>query len=62
MIDDTRVIVSALDKSKRFYTEALGPIGYKLIHEFPALVTGTSMVWNSPEFHPFKWFTSFQTF
>ena len=45
MIDHTGVIVSDLDKSKRFYTAALGPIGYKLIHDFPASVTGTSMAW-----------------
>jgi catechol 2,3-dioxygenase-like lactoylglutathione lyase family enzyme len=40
MIDHTGVSVSDFDKSKMFYTEALSPIGYALLMEFPASVTG----------------------
>ncbi|MFJ3045940.1 VOC family protein [Herbaspirillum chlorophenolicum] len=40
MIDHTGVIVSDFAKSKAFYQTALAAIGYTLIHEFPAEVTG----------------------
>jgi catechol 2,3-dioxygenase-like lactoylglutathione lyase family enzyme len=40
MIDHTGVSVSDFEKSKRFYTEALSAIGYALLMEFPASVTG----------------------
>jgi catechol 2,3-dioxygenase-like lactoylglutathione lyase family enzyme len=35
MIDHTGISVSNLEKSKAFYTEALGAIGYALLMEFP---------------------------
>ncbi len=40
MIDHTGVTVSDFDRSKAFYTAALRPIGYRLLAEFPASVTG----------------------
>lgn len=40
MIDHTGVTVSDFDKSKRFYEAALAPLGFKLLMEFPAAVTG----------------------
>jgi catechol 2,3-dioxygenase-like lactoylglutathione lyase family enzyme len=40
MIDHTGVIVSNFEISKAFYEKALSPIGYALISEFPASVTG----------------------
>ncbi|PTB22903.1 glyoxalase/bleomycin resistance/extradiol dioxygenase family protein [Trinickia symbiotica] len=40
MIDHTGVTVSDFETSKRFYTNALAPIGYELLREFPASVTG----------------------
>lgn len=40
MIDHTGVIVSDFEKSKKFYSDALKPIGYTLLLEFPASVTG----------------------
>lgn len=40
MIDHTGVVVSDFNKSKSFYTQALQPIGYTLLMEFPASVTG----------------------
>ena len=40
MIDHTGVVVSDFDRSKAFYREALAPIGYQLLLEFPAAVTG----------------------
>lgn len=40
MIDHTGVIVSDYAKSKAFYLSALAPIGYSIIAEFPAAVTG----------------------
>ena len=40
MIDHTGVVVSDFNKSKAFYRDALGAIGYSLIMEFPASVTG----------------------
>ena len=44
MIDHTGVSVSNFAKSKKFYTEALKPIGYKLLLEFPSSITGTTNV------------------
>jgi catechol 2,3-dioxygenase-like lactoylglutathione lyase family enzyme len=40
MIDHTGLIVSDYAKSKAFYEAALGAIGYRLLKEFPASVTG----------------------
>jgi catechol 2,3-dioxygenase-like lactoylglutathione lyase family enzyme len=40
MIDHTGVVVSNFDKSKQFYLAALAPIGFSLLAEFPASVTG----------------------
>jgi catechol 2,3-dioxygenase-like lactoylglutathione lyase family enzyme len=40
MIDHTGVVVSDFERSKRFYSAALAPIGYQLLLEFPAAVTG----------------------
>jgi catechol 2,3-dioxygenase-like lactoylglutathione lyase family enzyme len=44
MIDHTGVLVSDFEKSKQFYTETLKPIGYQLLLEFPASVTGSTNV------------------
>jgi catechol 2,3-dioxygenase-like lactoylglutathione lyase family enzyme len=41
MIDHTGVLVSDFEKSKKFYTETLKPIGYRLLLEFPVSVTGS---------------------
>lgn len=40
MIDHTGIIVSDIKTSKAFYEKALTPIGYALILELPASVTG----------------------
>ncbi len=40
MIDHTGLVVSDFEKSKQFYQLALAPIGYALLAEFPAAVTG----------------------
>ncbi|MEO3715436.1 VOC family protein [Roseateles flavus] len=40
MIDHTGVVVSDFERSKAFYRQALAPIGYQLLLEFPAAVTG----------------------
>jgi catechol 2,3-dioxygenase-like lactoylglutathione lyase family enzyme len=40
MIDHTGVAVSDFEKSRTFYAAALRPIGYELLAEFPAAVTG----------------------
>ncbi|WP_333680355.1 VOC family protein [Dyella sp.] len=40
MIDHTGVSVRDYEKSKAFYTKALSAIGYALLMEFPASVTG----------------------
>jgi catechol 2,3-dioxygenase-like lactoylglutathione lyase family enzyme len=40
MIDHTGVVVSDYAKSKAFYEKALAPIGYVLMTEIPAAVTG----------------------
>jgi len=44
MIDHTGVAVSDFDKSKNFYSQALKPIGYELIVEFPRSITGGNNV------------------
>ncbi|MEJ8851698.1 VOC family protein [Variovorax rhizosphaerae] len=44
MIDHTGVSVSDFAKSKAFYAKALAPIGYGLLMEIPAAVTGRSDV------------------
>jgi len=44
MIDHTGLSVSDFTKSKTFYTQALAPIGYGLILEFSAAVTGRTDV------------------
>ena len=41
MIDHTGVSVSNVAVSKGFYARALAPIGYKLLMELPAAVTGS---------------------
>ncbi|MFG6460467.1 VOC family protein [Roseateles sp. DXS20W] len=41
MIDHTGVTVSDFTRSKAFYERALAPIGYALITELPAAVTGS---------------------
>jgi catechol 2,3-dioxygenase-like lactoylglutathione lyase family enzyme len=40
MIDHTGLVVSDFERSKRFYSEALAPIGYAKLAEFPASITG----------------------
>lgn len=40
MIDHTGINISNFDKSKNFYTKALAPLGYQLLKEFDASVTG----------------------
>jgi catechol 2,3-dioxygenase-like lactoylglutathione lyase family enzyme len=40
MIDHTGVSASDFEKSKTFYTQTLSAIGYALLLEFPASVTG----------------------
>ncbi len=40
MIDHTGVVVSDFNKSKAFYTQALTPIGYAMLMDLPASVTG----------------------
>jgi catechol 2,3-dioxygenase-like lactoylglutathione lyase family enzyme len=40
MIDHTGISASDFEKSKAFYVKALSPIGYALLMEFPASVTG----------------------
>ena len=40
MIDHTGIVVSDFEKSKEFYSKALSAIGYALLMEFPASVTG----------------------
>jgi catechol 2,3-dioxygenase-like lactoylglutathione lyase family enzyme len=44
MIDHTGLTVSDLERSKAFYRAALQPIGYALLAEFPAAVTGGAAV------------------
>jgi catechol 2,3-dioxygenase-like lactoylglutathione lyase family enzyme len=40
MIDHTGITVSDLARSKEFYRKALEPIGYRILAEFPAEITG----------------------
>ncbi len=40
MIDHTGINVSDFENSKEFYTKALAPLGYQLLKEFDASVTG----------------------
>ncbi|WCM93727.1 VOC family protein [Acidovorax sp. NCPPB 2350] len=40
MIDHTGVVVTDIETSKAFYRQALAAIGYQLLAEFPAAVTG----------------------
>ncbi|UDF34185.1 UNVERIFIED_ORG: VOC family protein [Shinella sp. XGS7] len=40
MIDHTGLVISDFERSKRFYSEALAPIGYAKLAEFPASITG----------------------
>ncbi|MEJ8858964.1 VOC family protein [Variovorax robiniae] len=40
MIDHTGISVSDFARSKAFYTQALAPIGYGLLMEVPAALTG----------------------
>ncbi len=44
MIDHTGVTVADLARSREFYTRALAPLGYRLLADFPAAVTGGSDV------------------
>jgi catechol 2,3-dioxygenase-like lactoylglutathione lyase family enzyme len=44
MIDHTGLSVADYQKSKDFYVKALGAIGYQLLAEFPAAVTGSTDV------------------
>ena len=44
MIDHTGIIVSDFERSRTFYETALAPIGYALLLEFPAAVTGSTDV------------------
>jgi catechol 2,3-dioxygenase-like lactoylglutathione lyase family enzyme len=40
MIDHTGINISNFDQSKEFYTDALAPLGYQVLKEFDAAVTG----------------------
>lgn len=40
MIDHTGINISDFENSKEFYTTALAPLGYQLLQEFDASVTG----------------------
>jgi catechol 2,3-dioxygenase-like lactoylglutathione lyase family enzyme len=44
MIDHTGVSVSDFERSKKFYAEALKPIGYMLLVEFPLSASGAITV------------------
>jgi catechol 2,3-dioxygenase-like lactoylglutathione lyase family enzyme len=44
MIDHTGVVVSDFVRSKAFYAAALAPLGYELLMEIPASVTGSTDV------------------
>ena len=41
MIDHTGVAITDMARSKRFYDAALGAIGYRLLADYPASVTGS---------------------
>jgi catechol 2,3-dioxygenase-like lactoylglutathione lyase family enzyme len=59
MIDHTGVVSSDFARSKAFYVRALAPIGYALLAEIPASVTGHTDVagFGEPP-HPDFWITS----
>jgi catechol 2,3-dioxygenase-like lactoylglutathione lyase family enzyme len=40
MIDHTGLVASDFEKSKAFYSQALASIGYRLLADFPATMTG----------------------
>ena len=42
MIDHTGLNVSDFERSRAFYTQALAPIGYTLLVEVPAALTGST--------------------
>jgi catechol 2,3-dioxygenase-like lactoylglutathione lyase family enzyme len=44
MIDHTAVSVSDGPRSRRFYEQALAPLGYKVLKEIPTAFTGGAMV------------------
>ncbi|WP_430460371.1 VOC family protein [Thalassolituus sp. LLYu03] len=44
MIDHIGIVVSDFEQSKTFYTRALSAMGYALMMEIPASVTGTTHV------------------
>jgi catechol 2,3-dioxygenase-like lactoylglutathione lyase family enzyme len=44
MIDHTGIIVADFARSRAFYQQALAPIGYTLLAEFPAALTGSTDV------------------
>ena len=44
MIDHTGVTVSDAKKSRKFYEEALAPLGYKVLMEIPVEFTGGTIV------------------
>ena len=44
MIDHTGVNISNPEKSKKFYDQALGAIGYKIVKDLPKEITGGVMV------------------
>lgn len=59
MIDHTGVAVSDYNKSKKFYAQALAPLGYKMLMELPASVTGSADVAGFGEPHkPDFWINS----
>ncbi len=43
MIDHTGINASDFEKSKEFYSKSLSAIGYSMLVEFPASVTGTDV-------------------
>jgi catechol 2,3-dioxygenase-like lactoylglutathione lyase family enzyme len=49
MLDHIGVPVSNFEQSKRFYTEALSPLGYELIME-PSVDAAGFGRWGKPEF------------
>jgi len=44
VIDHTGLTVSDLARARAFYAQALAPLGYRVLAEFPAAVTGGSDV------------------
>jgi catechol 2,3-dioxygenase-like lactoylglutathione lyase family enzyme len=44
MIDHTGINVSNFDQSKEFYIVTLAPLGYQLLKEFDAAVTGSTSI------------------